>query len=145
MTKCGRYGASTFDYSPKTIRETVKRSLERLKTNYLDVVYLHDVEFVCEQVAPRPTGNVSAALSEEAESFGLAPGNEGKIRGEGDQKVLDAFYELRKLKEEGLVKQIGITGIPRFFGFIDLCSFLDRLPSAYSPSHRSAHPAQSSV
>ncbi|KAJ2930180.1 hypothetical protein H1R20_g6863, partial [Candolleomyces eurysporus] len=112
MTKCGRYGVSTFDYSPKTIRESVKRSLERLKTDYLDVVYLHDVEFVCDKIAPRSTGNVSAALSEEAETFGLAPGDEGKIRGEGDQKVLDAFNELRKLKEEGLVRQIGITGYP---------------------------------
>lgn len=110
MTKCGRYGTSTFDYSPKTIRESVKNSLARLKTDYLDVVYLHDVEFVCDQVRPHPTGVVSAALSDQAAAYGLAQGDEGTIRGEGDQKVLDAFNELRKLKQEGLVKQIGITG-----------------------------------
>ena len=88
----------------------MKQSLERLKTDYLDVVYLHDVEFVAHQIAPSPTGDVSGALGDDAAAYGLAPGEEGKIRGEGDQKVLDAYNELRKLKEEGLIKQIGITG-----------------------------------
>ncbi|KAF8914139.1 Aldo/keto reductase [Gymnopilus junonius] len=112
MTKCGRYGVSTFDYSPTTIRESVKRSLQRLQTEYLDTVYLHDVEFVATPVAPRPTGNPTLALKDEAAAYGLAQGDEAKIHGEGDQKILAAFYELQKLKEEGLVKNIGITGFP---------------------------------
>ncbi|KAH6915285.1 Aldo/keto reductase [Coprinopsis sp. MPI-PUGE-AT-0042] len=112
MTKCGRYGMSNFDYSPQTIRESVLRSLERLKTDYLDVVYLHDVEFIGESVVPQATGNVVSALGEEAEAYGLNPGNEGKIKGDGDRKILAAFAELRKLKAEGLVRQIGITGYP---------------------------------
>ncbi|KAF5387739.1 hypothetical protein D9615_000066 [Tricholomella constricta] len=107
MTKCGRFGTSEFDYSPSRIRESVKRSLERLQTDYLDVVYLHDVEFVCTAVAPRPTGNNLSALAEENVAYGLAEGDEGNIRGEGDQKVLDAFAELRKLQQEGFVKHIG--------------------------------------
>ena len=37
---------SEFDYSPEWIRYSIQRSLERLKTTYLDVVYCHDVEFV---------------------------------------------------------------------------------------------------
>ena len=48
LTKVGRIGGSSFDYSPKWIRKSVKRSLERLNTSYLDVVYCHDVEFVSE-------------------------------------------------------------------------------------------------
>ncbi|KAF9008840.1 NADP-dependent oxidoreductase domain-containing protein, partial [Cyathus striatus] len=84
MTKCGRYGVSTFDYDPVAIRNSVIRSLKRLKTGYLDVVYLHDVEF----------------------------GDEGIVRGEGDQKILNAFAELQKLKDEGLIRHIGITGYP---------------------------------
>ncbi|KAJ7063564.1 Aldo/keto reductase [Mycena amicta] len=111
MTKCGRYGMSNFDYSPATIRESVKRSLERLRTDYLDVVHLHDVEFVSQEVAPRRTGNHTSALGEEKEEYGLLEGEEGKIRG-GDQKILDAFAELRKMQEEGLIKYIGITGYP---------------------------------
>ena len=111
MTKCGRYGltASEFDYSPSTIRRSVQRSLARLHTDYLDTVYLHDVEFVCAPVQPRSEGNHMHALDTEAEAYGLAPGQE-KIRGEGDQRILDAVAELRKMKSEGLVKNIGITG-----------------------------------
>jgi D-arabinose 1-dehydrogenase len=46
ITKCGRIGISEFDYSPEWIRHSIERSLERLQTHYLDVVYCHDVEFV---------------------------------------------------------------------------------------------------
>ncbi|KIN02005.1 hypothetical protein OIDMADRAFT_179301 [Oidiodendron maius Zn] len=46
ITKCGRIGMSEFDYSPEWIRYSIQRSLERLHTHYLDVVYCHDVEFV---------------------------------------------------------------------------------------------------
>jgi D-arabinose 1-dehydrogenase len=112
MTKCGRYGATPadFDYSPSTIRASVQRSLARLNTGYLDVVYLHDIEFVCEPVLARTLGNHLSALGGEKEAYGTLEGQEGKIRGDGDQKVLNAFAELKKLKEEGLVKAIGITG-----------------------------------
>jgi D-arabinose 1-dehydrogenase len=46
LTKVGRVGASEFDYSPEWVRYSVQRSCERLNTDYLDVVYCHDVEFV---------------------------------------------------------------------------------------------------
>jgi len=110
MTKCGRYGIDTFDYSPTTIRESVKRSLERLKTDYLDTVYLHDVEFVCTPIAAQLTGNHIGAIKEEAASYGLAEGDEARVRGDGDQKVLDALSELRDLQREGWIKNVGITG-----------------------------------
>jgi D-arabinose 1-dehydrogenase len=110
MTKCGRYGVSSFDYSPATIRESVKRSLQRLKTDYLDTVYLHDVEFVCTAVSPRETGNHASALRDEPKAYGLAEGDEARVRGEGDQKILDAYHELQELQREGLVRKIGITG-----------------------------------
>lgn len=48
-TKVGRIAASSFDYSPSWIRQSVRRSLRRLHTSYLDVVYCHDVEFVTPQ------------------------------------------------------------------------------------------------
>ncbi|KAJ6516253.1 NADP-dependent oxidoreductase domain-containing protein [Mycena sanguinolenta] len=114
MTKCGRYGMADFDYTPARIRETVKRSLERMHTDYLDVVHLHDIEFVCTEVTPRRTGNHSSALNEEEAAYGLMEGEEGQVRGEGDQKILDAFAELRKMKQEGLIKHIGITGYPLY-------------------------------
>ena len=112
MTKCGRYGTTQadFDYSPGTVRRSVQRSLARLHTNYLDSVYLHDVEFVVTPVQPRTDGNHVHALDTESEAYGLAEGQEGKVWGKGDQQFLDALAELRKMKAEGLIKNIGITG-----------------------------------
>ncbi|TVY68734.1 D-arabinose 1-dehydrogenase, partial [Lachnellula suecica] len=46
LTKVGRIGGAEFDYSPEWVRYSVQRSLQRLHTSYLDVVYCHDVEFV---------------------------------------------------------------------------------------------------
>lgn len=112
MTKCGRYGGAPedFDYSPATIRKSVERSLKRMHTSYLDAVYLHDTEYVCERIEGRSSGDHSAALTSEQAQYGLQEGDETKVWGEGDQKILDAVAELRKMKQEGLVKHIGITG-----------------------------------
>jgi D-arabinose 1-dehydrogenase len=111
MTKCGRVADNHFDYAPESIRKSVMNSLTRLQTDYLDTVYLHDVEFVCDSVASKVQGNHATALHEDASLYGLASGDEAVVRGPGDQKVLDAFAELLKLKEEGLVHNIGITGM----------------------------------
>lgn len=46
LTKVGRVAAAEFDYSSQWVRASVARSLRRLHTDYLDVVYCHDVEFV---------------------------------------------------------------------------------------------------
>ena len=73
-------------------------------------MYLHDVEFVCTPVQPRAEGNHVHALDTEAEAYGLADSQAGKVWGEGDQVFLDAVAELRKMKAEGLIRNIGITG-----------------------------------
>src|SRR5882762_4001491 len=106
MTKCGRYGPlpADFDYTPKTIRRSVERSMARLHTTYLDVVYLHDVEFVATSVAPRLAGNHIAALGDETEAYGLQESSGYRVWGEGDEKVLDAIAELRKMQAEGLIR-----------------------------------------
>lgn len=51
LTKVGRIGGAEFDYSPAWVRQSVDRSLQRLHTDYLDVVYCHDVEFVSQDEA----------------------------------------------------------------------------------------------
>ncbi|EPS42245.1 hypothetical protein H072_3781 [Dactylellina haptotyla CBS 200.50] len=51
LTKCGRITANDFDYSPAAIRASVRRSLDRFSTTYLDVVFTHDVEFVSREEA----------------------------------------------------------------------------------------------
>lgn len=113
ISKCGRYGLRDFDYSPATIRRSLTRTLRRLGTEYIDVLYLHDVEFVASWPSPSPHGaDTPDATTEDRDRglWGLGPGDEGKIWGAGDQAILAGYGELRKLREEGLVRSIGITG-----------------------------------
>ncbi|NNM28762.1 MAG: aldo/keto reductase [Akkermansiaceae bacterium] len=45
-TKMGRYSLEHFDFSARRVDESVHVSLHRLGTDHLDVLLLHDVEFV---------------------------------------------------------------------------------------------------
>ncbi|KAI1100780.1 Aldo/keto reductase [Jackrogersella minutella] len=76
ITKAGRIAGDVFDYNPAWVRYSVLRSLERLHTSYLDLVYLHDVEFV------------------------------------SPSEVLTAVRELRRLRSEGIIRYVGISGYP---------------------------------
>jgi aryl-alcohol dehydrogenase-like predicted oxidoreductase len=44
-TKLGRYDVATFDFRPERVVESVETSLRRLRTDHLDLVFCHDVEF----------------------------------------------------------------------------------------------------
>jgi aryl-alcohol dehydrogenase-like predicted oxidoreductase len=45
-TKLGRYSDIHFDFSAKRVEESIHISLHRLGTDHLDVLLMHDVEFV---------------------------------------------------------------------------------------------------
>ena len=45
-TKAGRYGANEFDFSEARIRKSVEESMQRLHVDELDILLLHDIEFV---------------------------------------------------------------------------------------------------
>ena len=45
-TKLGRYDLTHFDFSAKRVAESIDVSLHRLRTEYLDIVLCHDIEFV---------------------------------------------------------------------------------------------------
>ncbi|KAK9365727.1 NADP-dependent oxidoreductase domain-containing protein [Lipomyces kononenkoae] len=76
ITKAGRIAETQFDYSATWMRHSVQRSLKRLHTDYLDIVYAHDVEFV--------------TLDD----------------------TLPGIAELFKMKEEGIIRNVGISGYP---------------------------------
>jgi L-galactose dehydrogenase len=42
-TKCGRY--EDFDFSYKRVLESIDESLQRLNTDYVDILQIHDIEF----------------------------------------------------------------------------------------------------
>jgi aryl-alcohol dehydrogenase-like predicted oxidoreductase len=45
-TKLGRYAPAHFDFSAKRVAESVDVSLERLRTDHIDIMLCHDIEFV---------------------------------------------------------------------------------------------------
>ncbi|MCD9025526.1 aldo/keto reductase [Cohnella silvisoli] len=49
-TKAGRYGADEFDFSGKRITASLEESFSRLNTDYIDILYLHDIEFVSSEI-----------------------------------------------------------------------------------------------
>ncbi|SJX62904.1 related to ARA2-NAD-dependent arabinose dehydrogenase [Sporisorium reilianum f. sp. reilianum] len=132
ITKCGRYGPDKehFDYSARKIDSSVRGSCRRLGTEYLDVALTHDAEFVCERVGKShdegwesrivsglvQPGQVGSSQSREEvlESLGLAANLEAasKVHGKGDEQFLEAIRTLFKLKDEGVIKRVGISGYP---------------------------------
>jgi L-galactose dehydrogenase len=44
-TKCGRNGVAQFDFSADAVEASVHASLARLRTSYVDLLQVHDVEF----------------------------------------------------------------------------------------------------
>ncbi|MCW5981995.1 MAG: aldo/keto reductase [Bryobacteraceae bacterium] len=44
-TKCGRYDVESFDFSAKRITTSIDESLRRLRTDYVDLLQAHDIEF----------------------------------------------------------------------------------------------------
>src|SRR5690242_21815610 len=45
-TKLGRYDLAHFDFSARRVAESIDVSLHRLRTDHLDIVLCHDIEFV---------------------------------------------------------------------------------------------------
>jgi L-galactose dehydrogenase len=45
VTKCGRYDVASFDFSAARVAASVEESLARLRTDRLDLLLAHDVEF----------------------------------------------------------------------------------------------------
>ncbi|WP_099362570.1 aldo/keto reductase [Fredinandcohnia onubensis] len=68
-SKAGRYGSEEFDFSYGRIIKSVEESLQRLHTDYLDILFLHDIEF----------GNYTQILEESIPALQDLK-KEGKIR-----------------------------------------------------------------
>lgn len=49
-TKVGRYGVEEFDFTKRRIESSIEESFARLNTDYIDILYLHDIEFVSSEI-----------------------------------------------------------------------------------------------
>jgi len=71
-TKIGRYDVDAFDFSAKRVRSSIEESLRRLRTDYVDILTAHDIEF----------GDREQILQETIPTMRMLA-QEGKIRNVG--------------------------------------------------------------
>ena len=97
LTKVGRVSETEFDYSATAVRRSVARSCERLGTDYLDVVYCHDVEFVSE----------AEVLEAVRELYRIR--DEG-LEQQGQQK--EERQQQQQQQQQRKIRYVGISGYP---------------------------------
>jgi len=106
-TKMGRYTATKFDFSGKMVEKSIAESMERLQTDYLDLVSIHDFEFV-----------------------GFYPDeNKGSL----EQIWKETLPALEEQKEKGTISHYGLGARPlivmdyvsRMYGYDKISSFLN--------------------
>ncbi|MCJ8323323.1 MAG: aldo/keto reductase [Rhizobiales bacterium] len=76
-TKCGRYADHGFDFSADRINRSLDESCKRLGLDYIDIFYLHDIEYA-----------------------------------DPSQILNESLPAIMKLKEQGRIGNVGITGYP---------------------------------
>ncbi|KAH8799145.1 Aldo/keto reductase family-domain-containing protein [Xylogone sp. PMI_703] len=102
MTKVGRIAVDKFDYSAEWIRTSVARSLQRLRTTYLDVVFVHDIEFM----------PPLSALAAVATLVAIANERSGIIRNIGVSGYsLQSLVELARLVREHLHRPLDVVQV----------------------------------
>lgn len=68
-SKAGRNGMADFDFTPVAIRQSVEASLRRLRTDYLDILIAHDIEFAeSVEAVFSDTATVLHALKQEGKA-----------------------------------------------------------------------------
>ncbi|TIA73775.1 hypothetical protein E3P91_01287 [Wallemia ichthyophaga] len=109
ITKVGHYGDEV-NYSEARIHESLRRSFAYLNTDYLDIVYLHDVEFVAEAIADINEAGHPTRVLDNLQKYNLT--GEPRILGKGDEEVLNALRILNGYKKKGKIRNIGVSALP---------------------------------
>ena len=130
-TKAGRYGLTApdgFDFRPDRLRLSVDESLARLRTEYLDVLLLHDIEFS----EPAPIIDGAIPVLHELK-------RQGKARAVGVSSYrIDVLVEVMRAAELDLVLTYCHTDLIDASAVVDLVPIADSLGVAViaaSPLH----------
>ena len=74
ITKCGRYGEADFDFTADRVTRSIDESLERLRTDRVDLLLAHDIEFDSPELVLNETLPALARIKEsgKARSIGVS-------------------------------------------------------------------------
>lgn len=91
-TKTGRFPGDEFDFSPGRIRASLENSLRLLRTDHVDVFFLHDIDFV--DLAPVLDESLAALRALKAEGKIRAFGTSGYALGAARRAIVEGDVDV---------------------------------------------------
>ncbi|RAX16348.1 hypothetical protein DC347_11085 [Pseudarthrobacter sp. AG30] len=148
-TKAGRYGFDDFDFSPARIRRSVEQSLELLRTDYVDILQFHDIEFVPLGPLFEDSYAELVNLREEGKCryigmTGYPPSTMGRAMRETELDVL-LTYSHATLLDDTLERELSPIAAERGVGLINAAAVALGLLTPRGSSIAIEHPASSTI
>jgi L-galactose dehydrogenase len=148
-TKAGRAGGDAFDFSPAALRRSLEKSLRLLRTDYVDIFQLHNIEF-----ASLP------ALFEDSFAELISLREQGKCRYVGmtgypvaaivramRETDLDVAltYAHATLLDDSLQRDIAPVADTRGVGLLNAAAVARGLLTPHGPTRPNGHPASAPI
>lgn len=73
---------------------------------------MHDAEFVADAAGKANVEGFPLEALANMEEYGLHDASSGRILGDGDKQVLEAYQVLLDFKRQGIIRRAGIAGYP---------------------------------
>lgn len=148
-TKAGRYGLGDFDFSPARIRQSLDQSLRLLRTDYVDILQLHDIEFVPLGPLFEDSYAELTTLREEGKCryigmTGYPPATMMRAMRETSLDVL-LTYSHATLLDDTLERELAPVAAERGVGLINAAAVALGLLTPRGSSIGIAHPASSPI
>jgi aryl-alcohol dehydrogenase-like predicted oxidoreductase len=144
-TKAGRYGFDDFDFSPARIRRNAEHSLRLLKTDYVDILQLHNIEFI--PLGPLLDDSYAelAAMRDEGlcRYIGMTGYPAGRMNAAMTQTDIDVCltYAHATLLDDTLQREIAPVAVSRGVGLINSAAVSLGLLTPGGSNIQTAHPA----
>lgn len=148
-TKAGRYGVADFDFSPKRIRQSLEESLRLLGTDFVDILQLHDIEFVPLSPLFEDSYAELTMLRDEGKCryigmTGYPPGTMARAMQETKLDVL-LTYTHATLLDDTIERTLGSVAAEQGVGLINAAAVALGLLTAQGSNIGIQHPATPSI
>jgi L-galactose dehydrogenase len=148
-TKAGRYGLADFDFSPARIRQSLEQSLRLLGTDFVDILQLHDIEFV--PLSPLFEDSYAELITLRDEGkcryvgmTGYPSGTMARAMRETEIDVL-LTYTHATLLDDTIERTLGSVAAERGVGLINAAAVALGLLTAQGSNIGIQHPATPSI
>ncbi len=147
-TKAGRLGPDRFDWSPPALRESLEKSLRLLRTDYVDIFQLHNLEFM--PFGPVLDDSFAEMLSLRQQGkcryVGVTGYPVAAMRRAMREVELDVVltYAHATLLDDSLQRDIAPVARDRSIGLLNAAALALGLLTPHGPAH-SEHPATAPI